>query len=350
MQKTSFIGLFILVFTFFSCSTDYKIIDSVESISLTADSSIKIIGDVIVFTVKTNNGVDITNESIIKVNGAEIDANTFGSDAVGTFSVQAEYSGVLSAPLSISFQDGSEVNFVKRMLIEDYTGTWCGNCPRVAYAIELAKEQSDKIVSVAIHRSSSNPADASYDPYNFDSSTLENYLAMSGYPKALLNRTTRWKPLEQNNISQVINLTQGENPKLGLAINSQITSSTINLDVKAKFSKDFAGVKLVVYILENGLFYEQVNYTSFYGGAPYLDNFTHDHTLKACLTPLFGQPIANTESAVGKTYSKQFSIPIPTNISNVNNIEFVAFITDSDNKTINVRKASPNTEQTFEEF
>lgn len=350
MQKFVFIGLFSLILTIISCSADYKIIDSVESISLTTDNSIKIIGETIVFTVKTNNGTDITEEAIIKVNEIEIEGNTFESDIVGSFSVQAEYSGVLAEPVTISFHDGSDINFVKRVLIEDYTGTWCGNCPRVAHAIELTKEQSDKVVSVAIHRASSNPADGSYDPYNYDTSELETSLGASGYPKAFLNRMTRWQPLEQNNITQVINLTQGENPKLGLAITSEITSSTINLDVNVKFSKDFEGLNLVVYVVEDGLVYKQVNYTSFYGGAPYLDNFVHDHTLRACLTPLFGQPIANSETTVGKTFSKSFSIPIPSNIENINNVEFVAFITGSDNKTVNVRKASPNTEQAFEEF
>lgn len=214
----------------------------------------------------------------------------------------------------------------------------------------MAKEQSDKVVSVAIHRASSNPSDGSYDPYNYDTSTLESFLGMSGYPKALLNRITRWQPLEQNNITQVINLTQGENPKLGLAIDGQITATTINLDVKVKFAKDFEGVNLVVYVVENGLIHNQTNYTTFYGGAPYLEGFVHDHTLRSCLTPLFGQPLTSTESAVGKVVTKTFSIPIPTNVENKNNIEFVAFVTDAANRTINVRKASPNTEQTFEEF
>ena len=120
--------------------------------------------------------------------------------------------------------------------------------------------------------------------------------------------------------------------------------------MKVKFSKDFQGINLVVYILENGLIHNQVNYTTFYGGAPYLEGFVHDHTLRTCLTPLFGQPILTSESGVGKTLSKNFSIPIPSNIENKNNIEFVAFITGTDNKTINVRKASPNTQQNFEEF
>ena len=49
--------------------------------------------------------------------------------------------------------------FKKRVLIEDYTGTWCGNCTRVSYAIEQVKAQNDKVVTVAIHNG--------HDPFHF---------------------------------------------------------------------------------------------------------------------------------------------------------------------------------------
>lgn len=350
MNKFGVLGILLIIFSFFSCSTDYKILESVESIGLTTDNSIKVIGETITFTVTTNSGEIITEDATILVNNTPINGNTFTTTEIGTYTVQAKYYSVLSEPISVRFHDGSEINFVKRVLIEDYTGTWCGNCPRVSHAIELARAQSEFIVPVGIHRSSSNPADAAYDPYNFDSSALEAVLNMSGYPKALLNRMTRWQPLEQNNITQVINLTQGDNPKLGLSMSNQVTSTNITLDVNIKFSQDFENLKLVVYVLENGLIYDQVNYTAFYGGLPYITNFEHEHVLKSCLTPIFGEPIASEETKVGNTYTKSFSISIPSNIANSNNIEFVAFVTGDDNKAINVRKANRNENQEFEEF
>ena len=350
MNKFGLIGIIFAFFCCISCSSDYTILDPVESISLTADSSVKVIGETITFTVTTNAGTDITEEATIFVNNTLIEGNTFIGSETGDLTIKAAYLGVESEPITIRFHDGSEINFVKRVLIEDYTGTWCGNCPRVNHAVELARAQTDKIVTVGIHRSSSNPADANYDPYNYDTSALEAILNMSGYPKALLNRMTRWQPLEQNNITQVINLTQGENPKLGLAMNVSIVGSTLNLETKVKFSKDFSNLKLVVYVLENGLIYDQVNYTNFYTGPGTISNFEHDHVLKACLTPLLGEEIANTNTNVGQTYTKSFSVPVPSNIANLNNIEFVAFVVDENNKAINVRKASAGDNQDFEEL
>lgn len=350
MNKFGFLVVITSFFCCISCSTDYKILDSVESISLIADKSIKTVGESITFTVFTNNGTNITEEAIIYVNDTAIEENTFTTMEVGDYIVYADYLGVISSPVSIRFHDGSETNYVKRVLIEDYTGTWCGNCTRVLNAIELVKAQTDNIVLVGIHRSSSNPSDANYDPYNFDSSALEDHLNMSGYPKALLNRMTRWTPLEQNNIPQVINLTQGENPKLGIAMNVETSGNIINLDVNVKFSKDFSNLKLVVYVLENGLIYDQENYSStLFGGVNPVQNLLHNHVLRACLTPLFGEPI-NGNTNLGQTFTKSFSVPIPSNVANPNNIEFVAFVTDENHKTINSRKADLGENQDFEEL
>ncbi|RAR50994.1 Omp28-related outer membrane protein [Flavobacterium lacus] len=350
MNKFGLIGFFVALFCCFSCSNEYKILEPVESISLTADSSVKVIGETIVFSVTTNSGTNITEEATIFVNNTLIDGNTFTGSETGDLMIKAEYLGVESAPITIRFHDGSETNFIKRVLIEDYTGTWCGNCPRVNHAVELAYAQTDKIVTVGIHRSSSNPADANYDPFNFDTSELEAIVNISGYPRALLNRMTRWTPLEQNNITQVINLTQGENPKLGLAMTTSIDGSTLNLETNVKFSKNFSNIKLVIYVLENGLIYDQVNYTNFYTGPGTISNFQHNHVLRACLTPLLGESIANSNSGLGQTYTKTISVPVPSNIANLNNIEFVAFIVDENNKSINVRKAGVGENQDFEEL
>ena len=65
--------------------------------------------------------------------------------------------------------------FKKRVLIEDYTGTWCGNCTRVAHAIDEVKAQSDKVVTVAIHNGN--------DPYHFDGiAPLKNLILPESFP------------------------------------------------------------------------------------------------------------------------------------------------------------------------
>lgn len=333
---------------FTSCSSDYEILPSAESIILTADSSTRIIGNDIVFTVTNNEGLDLTQEAVFHVNGTEIEGNVFNSSETGNFEVKATYAGVDSESITVNFHDGSEINFTKRLLIEDYTGTWCGYCPRVAHAIDLVKAQTDNIVTVAIHRESLNPNSPSYDPYTYDSSELEDVINIPGYPKGLLNRMTQWSFPEPNNINQAIALTQGENPKLGLAMASSVSGNTISLDVNVQFSKNFSGLKLVVYVLENGLIHDQHNYTSYYGGASILPDFEHNHTLRSCATNLLGDAISSSETTTGNIYSRSFTIPVPATVENASNLEFVAFVVDTDGNAINVRAALPGDTQDFE--
>jgi thiol-disulfide isomerase/thioredoxin len=232
--------------------------------------------------------------------------------------------------------------FQKRVLIEDFTGTWCGYCPRVSYGIDRVMEQTAKAVPVAIHQQSSGS-----DPYHFSGATpLMNQIGLTGFPTAMLNRVTTWSYPENSNIQQVKNQT-GNNAGLGVAMNSTVSGGTINLDVNVKFAQDYTNLKLVVYAVEDNLFYNQTNYTSFYGGGSYISNFEHDNVLRACFTNILGDDITVTTTA-GTTFTKNFSVPVPSNVSNVANMRFVAFVIGFDKKAINVRATTPGENQSFE--
>jgi len=348
-MKKNFLLLLLSAILLSSCQPEYEIKRSIDAVILKADKSIKAVGETITFTVKDNTGVELT-DAVLYINGEELDGNTFTSEETGNFEVKARYLGINSEPLAVRFHDGSETNFVKRVLIEDYTGTWCGYCPRVAYGIELVKEQTHDYVAVAIHRPSSTPSSPVYDPYNYDATELENTLDAEGYPKGFLNRRTQWNFPEPENIAQVISLTQGENPKLDLAMETIKNGNTLDIDVNVKFSQDFSNLKLVVYVLENGLLYEQHNYTTYYGGVDILQNFPHNHVLRAVLTPILGEPISGSETIVNNVYTRTFSIPVPSNVANANNVEIVAFVLDQNGNAVNVRQAGLNVTQDFEEL
>lgn len=335
---------------FNACSEDYKILESVSSIITTTDNSFSLINNEVTFSSYTSEGENITLNAKFYVNGQLLSSNTFSSTEIGEFSVTSEYLGVFSSPIIITFHDGNQLNFRKRVLIEDYTGTWCGYCTRVAYAIDQVKAITEDVVTVAIHRSSSVPTSSNYDPYNYDTSELENLFPISGYPKGLINRFTQWSTPQENNLSEVISLTQGANPKLGLAMNSSVVGNNISLDVNVKFGANFSNLKLIVYVLENGLVYSQKNYTSYYGGVNPLPNYIHNHTLRSCITNLLGDTINNSETTYANTFTRTFNISVPSNVVSNDNIEFVAFVIDENGNALNVRKASKNETQSFEEL
>jgi hypothetical protein len=235
--------------------------------------------------------------------------------------------------------------FTKRVLIEDFTGTWCGNCTRVAWGIENVEAQTDRAVVAAIHYGN--------DPYNYDGVEPLRAMIYPEFPEfplptVRLNRTTVWTAPEYTNTQQALNLT-GNNCGLGLAMNSSISGGNVNLSVNIKFAEDYTNLKLVVYVLEDNLVYNQVNYVSSYeGGANPIPSYDHDHVLRTTLTDILGDPIAGTTSA-GETITRNFSVPVPSQVSNVDNINFVAFVVAGNNATVNARAAHLDENQAFEE-
>jgi hypothetical protein len=233
--------------------------------------------------------------------------------------------------------------FKKNVLIEDYTGTWCGNCTRVAYAIDLTKEQSDNVVSVAIHNGN--------DPYHFAGIDPLKNLILPNYQLALpvsrLNRMIVWTYPETSNVQEAIDLT-GNNSGVGIAMNSTIANGNINLDVNMKFALDYSNLKLVVYLLEDGLIHYQRNYTDYYNAENPILNFEHNHVLRASITDILGDSITE-ETKAGDLITKSFSLPVPDNIENADKLNFVAFLVGSDNVSINARASHGNENQPFEE-
>lgn len=230
--------------------------------------------------------------------------------------------------------------FKKNVLIEDYTGTWCQYCPRVLHGIEQVEAEGLDAYPVSIHRTSGSFT----DPYNFNALALEQLLDISGYPAAKLNRRTQWS--NSSSTTEVKNQIK-PNVDLGIALNSTVSGGTINLDVNIKFVSNFSDLKLVVYVLEDGLVYNQVNATSYFNGQNPIVNFEHNHVLRACLTDLVnGDALVGTNT--GATVTKNFTVSVPANIANVSNMSFVAFVMDASGNAINVRGSESNSNQSFQ--
>ena len=347
MKKLHLLFTLLTIGLFISCSKDNNNAgdsgSSIQSITITANTTNAYTGDNIQFTVKGNNNADVSTSAVIYVNTTPLATNFFTPTTPGTLSVYAVYQVSSSVSLTsptIQIPVTQGISFNKRVLIEDYTGTWCQFCPRLSYSLSQVRLQTDDAVIVAIHRGN--------DPYNFSAaSTLETMIGLTGYPTGMLNRKTLWKYPENNNIAQAVNLTSGTNPRIGLAMTNSVTSNTSNVQVNVKFGKNFSGLKLVVYALEDNLLYNQINATSFYGGVNPIVGFNHKDVLRAFLTTsILGDDITGV-TTTNEVYTKSFTYTIPAG-TQASNIHFAAFVVDSTGKVLNSRDASSNATQTFE--
>ena len=300
------------------------------------------------FSAKNVSGTDLTNAAVFYVNGVEQNSNEIVFDQTGTYEVKAS----VTLDGQIIESQPYNVNVIAprhstKILVEDYTGTWCTNCPRVTYNLEQAVSQNDHIIPAAIHKSRW----AGDDPFGFaDIQTLTNDYGISQYPTPIINRTLGFVWDETaNSLQTELDKSQG----LGLAINSNITGNTLNTDISVRFDMDFSkkNLNLVIYLTENHLFADQANGTNYYGGQDPIPDFEHNHTLRAALTGVYGQTIPADETTANAVYHYQFSGNIPSEVSDINNCDIVAFVLDGNDKNaklINIQKAAIGENKNFD--
>lgn len=213
----------------------------------------------------------------------------------------------------------TEIKFEKNVLIEQYTGTWCGYCTRAIAQIENLYSLNKKIVHIALHLS---------DQMTFSlNSTLFSSFGFTGVPTIHTDRISTWSG-NVNTISDI------QNPAdAGLAINVTGIGTSVNVTVQVKFGRNFpSGVKLSLYMLEDGIVGNQSNYYNtdssnpFYGKGNPIPNFIHNNVLIKIGTDMFGDIIPIADVGVNKVYSRSFTF---SNLSNVNfsKLKVAAFLT-----------------------
>jgi hypothetical protein len=299
------------------------------------------VGNSVTFTVNSNFGSNITDESEIFIDDQPILGNSYTFTQTGNYSIRASYLNFQSNTISITVNEESTAlsQFVNRVLVEEYSGTWCGNCPRILYGTELLKEQTDKAVSVQIHLLGSDPF------ISPSGNSLASSQGVSGVPTGKINRTINWSGPQYQNVSQVINEIKPSS-QVGLAINASLVSNALTVEVKMGFAETL-NTKLVVYLVEDNLFHTQANYSSnLYGGLSSIPNFKYDGVLRSVVSNISGDVIV-----AGEEVQKIYSLNLPSNINNTNNIKIVAFLTNASNgNVLNVRESEIGQSQELEKL
>ncbi|NOS93985.1 MAG: Omp28-related outer membrane protein [Cyclobacteriaceae bacterium] len=353
-QKTlSTISLFaalIVMLTFNQCNESANT-PIPTSISIYADKTTAQADDVIKLTIKTNLGTDVTAKSIIVADMKTIIGSTFSSSVHGTHTITATYSGLSSKALTITITPSPNQKFVKRVLFDLFTGTWCGWCPLSTFELEQLNKKTNLIVPIEIHKSSSyssfkEPFDAAFLATEYMKQINPD---LFGVPTVVLDRKIIFE-------GGSIFLDQYEKPvfsllapkaDIGIAMSSSLAGSIASITVKAKFASTLSNLKLVVVVLEDNLIYDQTNYTDLYGGASKIKNFVNDNVLRALLTKsILGDPITEATPA-GFELTKKFTYTIPSTYQK-DKLHFVAFIVNSAKEVINVRSGNLGETQQYE--
>ncbi len=299
--------------------------------------------DKVVVTVRDENSNDITGTSTIKVNGTSYLSNELYMSTPGTYTISAVNGTKTAANVTLTAQDPGPSPFTQKILVEDYTGTWCGYCPRVGVQLTGYIPTHPNCIVIGVHGPS-----GSSDPFNYLYVTsLTSSFNVTGWPTGIVNRDFAWN--EQNS---VLDQQAVKRAPVGLAFETSIAGNIINVKTKVKFDVTTQlGMKLVVALVEDGLVYPQTNYYApTYGGNP-ITAYTHNHVLRAAATDIFGDAIPIGQETIGNTWESNLSFNASGyTISNCKIVAFVLYDVNGLGRkgALNVQEVTAGQNKTFD--
>lgn len=312
-----------------------------ETIIINASTLSVTTGSVVSFSVLSSvNSNNVTADSKIYVNGSLITGGNYTFTIEGNFAVYATKGSLTSNVITVNVTTVVANNGYKhRVLVEEYSGTWCGNCPRILYGVDLLHKQTDKAVVVSTHLFNGDPF------ITTDGNNLAAQQGVSGVPSGYINRTISWTGPQYENVLQVVNLIQAS-ANTGIAISSSINNNNLSITVKAGYALPLTGgAKITVYLVEDKLYHTQSNYSSnLYGGQSKIPNFEYNGVIRKVISSLSGDEIGSS----GPNNEKTYSLNLSGIVSNINNARIVAFITNSTGTVVNVRDAKVGEVKLFE--
>ena len=282
--------------------------------------------ETVTFTAKDQSNNDITTSCVFYVDNQIIQGSSWWTNASGTHTVKASRSGTESATVNITATSPGASPFSQKIIVEDYTGTWCGHCPRVGMNLETYLGAHPNMLVVADHGPSN-------DPYTFSGhALLASYFQITGYPTAVVNRDFDWN----ENYSQLDQQFINRRPPLGIAIQTSVSGNTITGTAKVKYDVNTSvPLKIVLYLVEDGKVYPQVNY-SYFGLPNPINNYTHNSILRKTMTGLYGDNLPAGSQTKGSTSDFNFTVDASGyDISKCRIVAFVVHGTNNQNRKEN---------------
>jgi len=236
----------------------------------------------------------------------------------------------------------------KKVLLEDYTGHGCVNCPGAAVLAHELKEQfCDRIVIIGVHAGYFAQPDFGGDPlFSADftteaGNTWDSFFGNSslGNPNGLIDRVQGatgyvFYPAVWGETIDPL-LTQPALALITINNNFDVDSKTLSTTIKTNFQTDLIGnYKLIVCVTQDNIIAPQKNNDEEIGETPIDENYVHNHVLRMAINGAWGENLNTSGTVVTnniyeKTYTQLFAndwVPEDCHI--------VAFVYEEDTKTV----------------
>ena len=225
----------------------------------------------------------------------------------------------------------------RAVLIEDFTGQRCINCPKGTEAINSIVEAfgEDNVIAVGIHsgplgfKGSANYLGLMTDTGNEYYSHWDSQNKL-GQPWALFNRATTPNS-DYNTWAAYVNQLIAKKATLSISINPLYDTTTrqLHIGVEALGTDGNTNGKLQVWLIEDG-----ITALQFMPDGSLNNEYVHNHVFRDAVNGKWGEDVTIHE---GETTSKDYTYTLPTDW-NYENVSVVAFVYN-DNEVLQVKKS-----------
>ncbi len=236
----------------------------------------------------------------------------------------------------------------RKVLVEDYTGHLCGNCPAAGVYLNdtLKALYGHCLVVISVHAgffagtcptAIACPGNQPSGSFTTDFTTpagnaWNTFFGITGNPKGMINRIdypggTHSKALTAWSSAVASELAKPVNAKVEITNTFNVASNSVSIAVKSDFLEDLPGdYKLQVVITEDNL----IDWQVWYNHTPeFVPDYVHHHVLRDVVNSTWGEDIATGGVTAGTSVTKNYTKNLnSTWVADECNI--VAFIYKSD--------------------
>ncbi len=231
---------------------------------------------------------------------------------------------------------------VQKVVIEEFTGAWCGYCPDGARILDDILTTQSNAIGVSVHNGDGMQ--------NAPGSLIINFYNPA-FPQATINRNSA--PISRGSWASAVNSALQATPVVAVSIDSagyNFQTRVLTAKVKATFLTDFTGsMRFNVYLTEDdvtgtGASFDQVNYfnttvgSPFYGLGNPIQGYVHNHVFRAAGGNAWGTGgVIPSSVTAGQEFTKTYAFTLSSQWD-INNMHIIGLVGMFEGSAMNQRR------------
>lgn len=217
------------------------------------------------------------------------------------------------------------------IVLEDFTGVQCPNCPKAAAeAHVLQKQYGNQLILIELHPEKAGvaePYEGEADLRSAEAQTYFDYWKGTSLPAGLVNRQTT-QMVGYKNWSGAVQEISAQKPVATVnKVSAKLDGQTLSVEASGFFHADYAAsgnINLIMMVLEDG-------FSGHQAGTEQSD-YPHNHVLRATVGDVWGEQI-DVKPNAGARFTLAKSIKVDA-AWNTDNLSVVCLLTDADTRAI----------------